>query len=228
MRWRSIAIDGPIGAGKSTIAKHVARRLGFAYADTGALYRGLGLYCLRKGVDLGSREAVESSLKQAQIYVRYSGADQLTFLNGEDITQAVRTQEVADAASRLAVVESVRFEIVKILQDIAIQQDIVMDGRDIGTVVLPKADLKIYLDASVEERAERRLRELEIKGVKTNYERVLREVLERDERDKNREASPLKVAQGAVVVDTTSLGAQEVTRRIVDEFQRLYPTSREA
>ena len=206
MKYRSIAIDGPAGAGKSTLAKALARVLGFLYVDTGAIYRTVGLAALERGVDPADGVAVSELLPGLSITMGY-GEDGLQhmFLDGEDVTEAIRHNEVSAAASKAAAIPAVRDFLLEMQRRAAAEHDVIMDGRDIGTVVLPGADLKIYLTAAAEARAERRCRELRERGQAAEFDQVLAEVVERDRRDSQREAAPLRQAEDAVVADTTSL-----------------------
>ena len=206
MNHRSIAIDGPSGAGKSTLAKRLAQELGFLYVDTGAIYRTVGLAALRQGIDLSDADQVAAVLPRLAITMGY-GADGLQhmFLNGEDVTAAIRENEVSACASKVAAVPAVRDFLMEMQRRAAREHDVIMDGRDIGTVVLPEADLKIYLTAAAEARAERRCRELFQRGQHTDFDQVLREVIERDRRDMERETAPLRQAEDAVLADTTEL-----------------------
>ena len=221
MKHWAVAIDGPIGAGKSTIARRVAEALGYAYVDTGAMYRALGLYCMRDGIAAEEFGSVGLGAAGADIGVAYDENGQHTYLNGEDVSELIRTPQVADMASRLAMQADVRRRIADIAQEIAANQDVVMDGRDIGSVVLPRADLKIYLDASLEERAARRRLEFAQKGVLLSKERVEADILERDERDKKRDNSPLIISPGATVLDTTGLSPEQVTTLIIQQFRKI-------
>ena len=204
MKHRSIALDGPSGAGKSTMAKRLAAELGFLYVDTGAIYRTLGLFALRQGVDPGDGEAVEPLLGKASIRMAYAGDGlQHMYLDEEDVTQAIRTPEVSSAASKISAIPAVRAFLLDMQRDMARENDVVMDGRDIGPVVLPQADVKIFLVASAEARAQRRYAELIERGVETNLDQVLAEIQERDQRDSGRSTAPLKQAEDAHLVDTT-------------------------
>ena len=205
----SIAIDGPAGAGKSTIAKALAKALDAMYMDTGAMYRAFGLAMLRMGVDVNDAAAVAAHAGSAGITVDYVNGAQRIYIDGEDVTEAVRAPEVSIAASAISMVPEVRAEMVALQRRIAQGHNVIMDGRDIGTVVLPNATLKIYLTASAEERAKRRCLELEQKGTPQPYEQVLQEIRDRDWRDMHREASPLKVAEDAVTVDTSDMNLEE-------------------
>ena len=204
----SIAIDGPAGAGKSTIAKALARSLGAMYLDTGAMYRAFGLYMLRRGA-AGDPAAVAACVNDVDIAVDYVDGAQRICLGGEDVTEAIRDPEVSTAASRVSAVPQVRERMVALQRRIAEGHSVVMDGRDIGTHVLPGATLKIYLTASAEVRARRRCRELEEKGMPEPYDQVLREMIERDYQDTHRAASPLRPAEDAVRVDSSGLTLEE-------------------
>ena len=205
----SIAIDGPAGAGKSSVAKALAAQLGAMYLDTGAMYRAFGLAMLRAGVDIHDHDAVAAHADSVVIDVDYVDGGQRIYIGGEDVTGAIRSPEVSAAASLTSAVPEVREEMVALQRRIAEGHNVIMDGRDIGTVVLPNATLKVYLTASAEERARRRCRELAEKGAPQPYEQVLREIEERDWRDTHREASPLKAAEDAVIVDTSDMSLDE-------------------
>ena len=204
----SIAIDGPAGAGKSTIAKALARELNAMYLDTGAMYRAFGLYMLRKGAAKDA-QAVAASVNDVDITVEYIDGAQHIFLSGEDVSAAIREPAVSMAASDVSAVPEVRARLVALQQKIAEGHDVIMDGRDIGTKVLPNATLKIFLTASAEERAKRRCLELQEKGMPQPYEKVLQEMVERDWQDTHRAASPLVAAEDAVRVDTSNLTLEE-------------------
>ena len=200
----SIAIDGPSGAGKSTLARLLAQKLGYLYVDTGAIYRTLGLYALRRGVDPADAGAVIALLDSADIDLRYE-ADGLQhmYLNGEDVTGEIRRPEVSMSASRVSAIPQVRAFLMEMQRELARRQDVIMDGRDIGTVVLPQADVKIFLTASPEDRARRRCDELCQRGMQAEYEDVLRDIRVRDANDSGRAAAPLRQAEDAVRLDTT-------------------------
>src|SRR5580704_6890090 len=210
-----IAIDGPVGSGKSTVARRVAEMLGYAHLDSGAMYRAVGLKALRDGVPLDSPERLATLAEGARIDLVPRGGKLLVLLDGEDITDAIRAPEVSHAASVVAVVPGVRHPMVAEQRRAGAQGGVVMEGRDIGSVVFPHADLKIFLDASPDVRAGRRQRELEEKGEPTEFARVLAEVHERDRRDRGREMSPLVRATDAVVVDNSAMDAEETARVIV-------------
>lgn len=212
----SIAIDGPAGAGKSTIARAVARELGYVYVDTGAMYRALALYCLRAGMPLLDEKAVTDGIEAAAVEIAYDAAGvQQVYLNGENVSESIRTQEVGDAASTISRYLRVREKLVALQQELARESSVVMDGRDIGTKVLPDANLKIYLTAAPEIRAERRLKELLQKGIHAEAAAVLSEVKERDYRDMNRENSPLIRAEDAVLLDSSDMTIDETIDSIL-------------
>lgn len=217
MSYRSIAIDGPSGAGKSTLAKALAQELGFLYVDTGAIYRTVGLAALERGIDPADAGGVAALLPDLSITMSY-GADGLQhmILNGVDVTGAIRRNEVSAAASKAAAIPAVRDFLLEMQRRAAREHDVIMDGRDIGTVVLPGADLKIYLTAAPEARAERRCRELRERGQQADFDQVLAEVLERDRRDSQREAAPLRQADDAVLADTTELDLEGSLRLLLE------------
>lgn len=211
----SIAIDGPAGAGKSTIAKAVAKRLEYVYVDTGAMYRAMALYLIREGIAAPEEERIEALLDGAKIRLLYRDGVQRIFLFEEDVTQAIREEEIGNMASAISVYAGVRKKLVALQRDIAASHNVVMDGRDIGSVVLPDADLKIYLTADVAERARRRYRELEEKGIRSQKSRIEEDIRTRDERDMNREHSPLRRAEDAYLLDSTDMGIEEVVEKIL-------------
>ena len=206
---RSIAIDGPSGAGKTTVAKALAERMGYYYVDTGAIYRSVGLYVSRRG-SCDDVELVESCLPDIKVDLEY-GDDGLQhmILNGEDVTAAIRNNEVSAYASTVSAIPAVRDCLLDMQRELAKEHNVIMDGRDIGTVVLPDADVKIYLTASVEVRAKRRWKELQEKGDTTPLETVMEQIAQRDYADMNREVAPLRQAEDAVVVDTSELNLEE-------------------
>ena len=212
---KSIAIDGPAGAGKSTIAKMVAKDLGFIYVDTGAMYRAMALYLIRKGIDRSDTAGIEKACEDADISIEYENGQQVVLLMGENVNAYLRTEEVGNMASASSVHAKVREKMTELQRKLAAEQDVVMDGRDIGTVVLPNADLKIFLTASVEERAKRRYDELKAKGQDADLKAIEKDIAERDHRDMTREVAPLKQAEDAVLVDTTSMNIQEVADKIM-------------
>lgn len=207
---RSIAIDGPSGAGKSTLAKMLAQELGYLYVDTGAIYRTLGLFALRSGVVPGDEAGVAALLDRADISLKH-GADGLQhmYLGDEDVTDAIRLPQVSQAASAVSAHPAVRAYLLEMQRSLARSNNVIMDGRDIGTVVLPEAEVKLFLTASAEDRAHRRCDELLRRGTPQNYETVLQEIVERDDRDSSRAAAPLKQAEDARLVDTTGNTLEE-------------------
>lgn len=217
----AVAIDGPAGAGKSSVAKAVGKQLGLLYVDTGALYRTVGLAALRKGVDPSSKAEVEALPKEISVEMDFSETSgQAVLLNGEDVTGLIRTPEVSMTASDISALPIVREYLLGLQRNIAKTKNVIMDGRDIGTVVLPNAQVKIFLTASPESRAERRYKELVEKGEKTTVKDVLRDVIKRDYNDTNRKAAPLRPAEDSVLVDTTNLdfdGSVEAVAKIIRE-----------
>ena len=209
MKRISIAIDGPSGAGKSTLAKMLAKEFGFIYVDTGAIYRSVGLYVLRKGISSKDAEAVTNVLGEINIEMKYENGTQLMILNGEDVSGLIRTPEVSFYASDVSAMPNVRQFLLEMQRKIARENSVIMDGRDIGTVVLPNAEIKIFLTASAEARAYRRFLELKEKGIETTYEEVLKDQKYRDENDSNRAIAPLKPAPDSIMVDTTDYNLQE-------------------
>ena len=199
----NIAIDGPAGAGKSTLARKLAADLQLVYVDTGAMYRTIGLYMARCGVDLTDSAAVEARLPEIDLELRYVAGTQCMILNGEDVSRAIRTEEASVNASKVSAIPAVRAFLLETQRGLARKCSVIMDGRDIGTVILPNADLKIFLTASAEERAKRRYTEQVERGEKVSYEEILREIRERDIRDATRATAPLKPAEDAVTLDTT-------------------------
>lgn len=213
---KNIAIDGPSGAGKSTLSREIAARLGFIYVDTGALYRTVGLYAYRNGVDADDAAAVTDSLPQIHSDIKFIDGAQHVFLNGEDVSDDIRIHAVSDLTSKISAIPAVRSFLLETQRDLAAHNNVIMDGRDIGTVVLPDADVKIFLTASPEARAHRRYVELCEKGQAVDYETVLRDVVARDERDMNRETAPLRVADGAVVVDTSDINFEQSLEKLLN------------
>ena len=209
-----VAIDGPGGAGKSTMAKALAQACGLNYVDTGAMYRTIGLAVCRLGIDPSDAEEVICLLPRLTIRLRYDDGVQHMLLCGEDVTGSIRTPEVSAAASAVSAIPEVRAFLLRAQQELAENCSVVMDGRDIGTVVLPRAELKVFLTASPEERARRRFLELEARGTPQPYEQVLAEMNERDERDTRRAAAPLRPAEDAVILDTTEMSEAQVLERL--------------
>ncbi len=215
MQHFNIAIDGPAGAGKSTIAKAVAAKLGFIYVDTGAMYRAMALYFLQKGIEPSDEAAVQAACGQADITIRYEEGAQQVILNGENVSGLIRTEEVGNMASAASVYLPVRKKLVELQQQLARTADVIMDGRDIGTCVLPNAQAKIYLTASTAVRAGRRFRELQAKGLECDLKDIEKDIEERDYRDMHREHSPLMQAEDAVYLDTSHMGIDQVIDRII-------------
>ena len=203
------AIDGPAGAGKSTIARTAAKELGFIYIDTGAMYRSIGLACLNKSIDPGDADAVEALLPDIAISIVFKDGEQHIILNGNDVSDDIRTESVSMAASRVSAVPAVRAFLLELQRGFARENNVIMDGRDIGTVVLPDAQVKIFLTASPESRARRRTDQLAEKGIQADYQAVLDDIIKRDYNDTHRETAPLKAADDAVLVDTTELTLPE-------------------
>ncbi len=211
MKNYSIAIDGPAGAGKSTIAKRLSEKLGFTYIDTGAMYRTITLFYVEKGIKCDDEEAVKAKLDEISVGIRYIDGAQHVYLNGTDVTGNIRTPEVSDNASKISAIAAVREKLVAIQQDMAKSENVVMDGRDIASVVLPNADLKIYLTASVAVRAKRRYDEMIGKGQEADLKTIEKEIEERDYRDMHRENSPLMRVEDAKLADTSDLNIDEAT-----------------
>lgn len=212
----NVAIDGPAGAGKSTIAKLVAKEKGYIYVDTGAMYRGLAIHFLDKGIQPQETEKVIEACKDAEVTIAYEDAVQHVYLNGKDISSHLRNEEVGNMASVTSAIPEVRKKLLELQQNLAKTQNVIMDGRDIGTCVLPHADVKVYLTASVETRAKRRYQELQEKGEDCNLEEIAHDIEERDRRDMTREIAPLKQAEDAVLVDSSDMTIAEVVKTIVD------------
>ena len=205
----SVAIDGPSGAGKSSMARRLAADLGYTYVDTGAMYRAIGLYVRRAGADTKDPAAVEALLPRIQLDIRLQDGAQHILLNGEDVTEAVRAEEIGMAASDVSAYPAVRSFLLDTQRNLAASRDVLMDGRDIGTVVLPNATVKIYLTASADARARRRLAELLEKGKQTDYATVLADIEQRDYQDTHRAVAPLRQAEEAILVDTSDIGIEE-------------------
>lgn len=215
----SVAIDGPAGAGKSTIAKAAAQMLGFVYVDTGAIYRTVGLAAKERGYAADAHDLVVAMLPELDIDMRYVDGVQRMFLDGKDVSEEIRTPEASHYASNVAAMAEVRTYLMEMQRSMARRYDVLMDGRDIGTVVLPNAQLKIFLTASAEERARRRYAQLCEKGTEETYESVLAEIIERDKRDSEREAAPLKQAEDAVLLDTSHMTPRESILAVVELVQ---------
>ena len=215
-----IAIDGPSATGKSTLAKALAKELSFIYIDTGAMYRAVGLYNIRKNIDLNNEDDVVNTLKDISIDIKYIDKEQRIFLNGEDVSSQIREEKVGTAASIVSTYKKVREVLVELQRSLANVQNVIMDGRDIGTVVLPNASLKIFLTASSEERTKRRYLELKEKGKDVSIEDVAKELEERDERDTKRANSPLTKAEDAILVDTTNMNIEKTIKHIKNLYEK--------
>lgn len=205
----NIAIDGPAGAGKSTIAKMIAKKLGYIYVDTGAMYRAMALYLIREKILPSETEKINAKCREADISIGYENGEQIVYLNGENVNGLIRTEEVGNMASASSPNPNVRRKLVELQQKLAANQDVVMDGRDIGTCVLPDAQVKVYLTADSRVRAERRYKELEGRGVPCNLDEIEKDIIERDHQDMTRDISPLRQAEDAVLVDSSYMTIEE-------------------
>lgn len=221
-----IAIDGPAGSGKSTVAKLLAQRLGYLYVDTGAMYRGLTWKALKEKINLEDQDKLISLTRQTEILLKEEGGKLKVFVDGEEVTEAIREESVTNNAFYIARTPSVRAEMVKQQRRMAKGNNLVMEGRDIGTVVFPEAELKVYLDASSKERARRRFLELKEKRTKTDLEQIEEEVKIRDEKDKTRKVAPLKVAKGSFVIDNTRMKIEEEVDLILKKWRENYGTTK--
>ena len=215
MKHFSIALDGPAGAGKSTIAKQLAKQLSYIYVDTGAMYRAMALYFLRKGISAEDTKAIEESVLEAEVTLQYQNGEQVVLLNGENVNGLIRTEQVSQMTSATSVNKAVRMKLVELQRKLAEQEDVVMDGRDIGTYVLPNADVKVYLTATTKERARRRYKEQIERGIECNLAEIEANIKERDERDMNREFAPLRQAEDAVYLDCSDMTPEEVIEAIL-------------
>ncbi len=211
----NIAIDGPAGAGKSTIAKKIAKEKGYIYVDTGAMYRAMALYLLRENIAPSETEKIDSKCKEADITIRYENGEQVVYLNGENVNGMIRTEEVGNMASASSPNPNVRRKLVELQQKLAQDQDVVMDGRDIGTCVLPNAQVKIYLTADSRVRAKRRYDELKQKGVDCDLDTIEKDIIERDHQDMTREISPLMQAKDAILIDSSYMTVDEAAEKII-------------
>lgn len=220
-KYISIAIDGPSGAGKSTLAKNLAKKMNFIYIDTGAMYRAVAYYCILNNIDLKNSSQLKSFLDEIKLNIRYENNEQKVYLNNKDITEKLRTQEVADIASKCAEECEVRKKLVNVQRNLALKSNVVMEGRDIGSHVLPDATLKIYLDASVDKRTLRRSEELKEKGIFAEYDIIKKEIEERDYRDINRKYTPLVKCKDAKFIDTTNMTSDEVIDKIISYYSNL-------
>lgn len=216
----NIAIDGPAGAGKSTIAKKVAKNRGYIYVDTGAMYRAMALHMIRENIAASDTAAIEQACEHADISIRYIDGEQVVLLNGENVNAYLRTEEVGNMASASSVNGKVRAKLQALQQKLAAEADVVMDGRDIGTSVLPNADVKIYLTASSLVRAKRRFDELTAKGESADLDKIEADIIERDYRDMTRELNPLKQAEDAVLVDSSDMTIDEVVARLEEIIEQ--------
>lgn len=217
----SIAIDGPAGAGKSTIAKTIAKKLEFIYVDTGAMYRAMALYFIRNGIDEKDEEQINEACKHISVKIAYEDGMQQVILNGENVTGYIRTEEVGNMASKTSAYKMVRATLLDLQRNLAKTANILMDGRDIGTNVLPNADLKIYLTASSKVRAKRRYDELEAKGEAADLNKIEEDIITRDRQDMEREIAPLKQAKDAVLVDSSEMTIEQVVEAVVGEFEKI-------
>lgn len=216
----NIAIDGPAGAGKSTIAKMLAKQLGFIYVDTGAMYRAMAYNFLSRGIDTADEEAIAAACTDVDVTIAYENGEQQVLLNGENVNGVIRTEEVGNTASAVSAYSAVRAKLVKLQKQLAAKSDVIMDGRDIGSCVLPEAQVKIYLTASTAVRAKRRYDELTAKGISCDLMQIERDIEARDERDMHREISPLVQAEDAVLIDSSELSINEVVQEIYQICQR--------
>lgn len=211
----NVAIDGPAGAGKSTIAKLVAKETGFVYVDTGAMYRALAVHFIKEGLDGEDVSAIEKACLSASVSIKYEDGVQKVFLNGKDVSSLIREESVGNMASKSSSVPKVREKLLELQRTLAREEDVIMDGRDIGTNILPEAEVKIYLTASVSTRAKRRFDELTEKGVHCDYDEIYKDIEDRDYRDMNRETAPLKQADDAVLIDSSDMTIAEVVQEII-------------
>lgn len=216
----AIAIDGPSGAGKSTIAKRVAKELSFIYVDTGAMYRAMALYVLEQNIDPQDQAKVAAVCPDIDVTILYEDGVQQVLLNGKNVSTEIRQEIVGNTASKISVIKEVREKLVALQRQLAAKENVVMDGRDIGTQVLSDATVKIYLTASAKERAKRRYLELQEKGMPGELDQIEADIIERDNRDMNREISPLRQAEDAVLVDASFMGIEEVTAAVIAEFEK--------
>ena len=217
----NIAIDGPAGAGKSTIAKKLAADLGYVYVDTGAMYRAMAYYFLQNHIDASDEQAIAAACPKVDVTIQYTGGEQQVILNKENVNGVIRKEEVGNMASATSVYPVVRTKLVELQRQLAAKENVIMDGRDIGTNVLPNADLKIYLTASSKVRAESRYKELVEKGVEADFDKIEEDIIIRDRQDMEREIAPLKQAEDAVLVDSSDMTIEEVVDAIVAEFEKV-------
>ena len=217
----NVAIDGPAGAGKSTVAKSVAALKNFIYVDTGAMYRAMALYFLRQGIDKTDENAINAVLDKVEITIRYENGAQQVILNGENVSGLIRTEEVGNMASATSVYKKVREKLVELQKELARQADVIMDGRDIGTTVFPDAELKIFVTASPEIRAQRRYDELKAKGEEAGFDEILENVRQRDYIDQNREVSPLRKADDALLLDNSHMTISQQKEWLAEQFDKV-------
>ena len=215
----NIAIDGPAGAGKSTIAKRVAKELSFIYVDTGAMYRAMALYVLEQNIDPQDQAKVAAACPDIDVTILYEDGVQQVLLNGKNVSTEIRQEIVGNTASKISVIKEVREKLVALQRQLAAKENVVMDGRDIGTTILPNAEVKIYLTASADTRAKRRALEYEQKGESFDLDQIRKDIIERDQRDMNREISPLKQADDAVLVDSSEMGIDDVVNAILNVYK---------
>ena len=211
----SIAIDGPAGAGKSTIAKMIAKKMDYIYVDTGAMYRAMALYFIRHGIKADEIDKINAACKDVNVTIKYENGEQIVLLNGENVNGFIRTEEVGNMASASSVNKEVRLKLVELQRELATTANVVMDGRDIGTYVLPNANVKVFLTASSRVRAERRYKELQAKGETCDIDVIEKDIIERDERDMNREMAPLRQAEDATLVDSSYMTIEEAVNEII-------------
>lgn len=216
----NIAIDGPAGAGKSTIAKKVAKELSFVYVDTGAMFRSMALFMLRNEISLEDVDAVAKACEEINITISYIDGEQQVILNGENVSGLIRTEQVGNAASKIAVYAPVRTKLLELQRELASKENVIMDGRDIGTAVLPNAQTKIYLTASSKERARRRVEQLALAGTSVDFDEVEADIIKRDEQDMNREIAPLRQAEDATLIDSSDMGIDEVVAAIIECYRK--------
>lgn len=212
----NIAIDGPAGAGKSTIAKLIAKKKGFIYVDTGAMYRAVALYFMEKGISANEQEKISANVHNADVTITYENGEQIVWLNGRNVNSVIRTEEVGKMTSAISVNKDVRKKLVELQQALAKKESVIMDGRDIGTCVLPDANVKVYLTASSHVRALRRYEELKAKGQESDLETIEKDIIDRDYQDMHREISPLKQAEDAVLLDSSDMTIEQVAEAIID------------
>ena len=222
----AVAIDGPAGAGKSTVAKQAAKAVGFIYVDTGALYRAVGLYMLQKGINLSDPGAVCAELSNVTVSLAFQKGEQKVLLSSKDVTSSIRSEEVSNAASVVSAIPEVRRFLFSMQREIAAKQNVVMDGRDIGTVVLPNAQGKIFMTASQEERAKRRYKELRQKGKASEYSDVLKDMIRRDSQDAHRTVAPMVPAKDSILLDTTGYTLEQSVGRVVEMIQSYLKNSK--